>query len=268
MKRTPVVAGRFYPGSQQQWEAEVRQYLAASGPADKQPLLSMLPHAGYMFSGHVAGRTLADVQLADTVLLLGPNHSGRGEPLAVWSKGSWEIPGVELPVDQDLAERLLETHSALKSDFAAHDQEHSLEVLLPFLWVKNPGVRIVPICVSAMNSEILIEVGQHLARTCAQWSEAVSVIVSSDMSHFISGQEAKIQDDKAIQAILNLDPKGLFQTVRKNNISMCGVLPMTLGLALAVERGASRAELVQYANSGDVTGDRQQVVAYAGMRVF
>ncbi len=268
MKRTPVVAGRFYPGSQKQWEADVRQYLAASGPVDKQPLLSMLPHAGYMFSGHVAGRTLAEVQLADTVLLLGPNHTGRGEPLAVWPEGSWEIPGVELPVNQELAAALLESHAALSRDFAAHDQEHSLEVILPFLWSKNPKVRIVPICVSALNSEVLIEVGQTLARTCAQWSEAVSVIVSSDMSHFISGREAKIQDDKAIQAIRDLDPTGLFQTVRTNNISMCGVLPMTLGLALAVERGASRAELVQYATSGDVTGDQQQVVAYAGMRVF
>lgn len=268
MKRRPVVAGRFYPGSKSEWEPEVTQYLAGAQTADKEPLVSMLPHAGYVFSGSVAGRTLSDVRIPDTVLLLGPNHTGRGDPLAVWSEGSWEIPGAELPVDQDLAQAVLEAHPSLKKDFSAHEQEHSLEVLLPFLWVKNPKVRIVPICVSSTHPDSLIEVGQSLARTCADRSDPVSVIVSSDMSHFISGQEAKIQDEKAIQAIRDLDPRSLYQTVRANNISMCGVLPMTLGLALAVERGASRAELVQYANSGDVTGDRQQVVGYAGMRIF
>ena len=268
MKRRPVVAGRFYPGSKSQWEPEVSQYLEGAQAADKDPLVCMLPHAGYVFSGRVAGQTLSDVRIPDTALLLGPNHTGRGDPLAVWSEGSWEIPGAELPVDQDLAQAVLEAHPSLQKDFSAHEQEHSLEVLLPFLWVKNPKVRIVPICVSATDLELLIGVGHSLARVCAERSEPVSVLVSSDMSHFISGREAKIQDDKAIQAILNLDPRGLFQTVRNHNISMCGVLPMTLGLALALERGASRAELVQYANSGDVTGDQQQVVGYAGMRIF
>lgn len=268
MIRKPTVAGRFYPGSKDQWEADVRQYMPQGQGEGKTPILSMLPHAGYMFSGHVAGRTLADTNLTETVLLLGPNHTGRGDPLAVWAEGSWEIPGAELQIDEELAAALLETDPALSRDTKAHLQEHSLEVILPFLFVINPNMKIVPVSVAVSDPGVLKAVGNNAAQALKTQNRPVSIIVSSDMSHFISRDKAKLQDDKAIQAILALDPEQLFQTVRKNSISMCGVLPMTLGLSMAIELGASRAELVSYATSGDVTGDQEQVVAYAGMRVY
>ncbi|MCF8106396.1 MAG: AmmeMemoRadiSam system protein B [Desulfohalobiaceae bacterium] len=268
MIRKPAVAGRFYPGSKKEWQAEVRQHLAEGQGPSKTPILSMLPHAGYVFSGRVAGRTLADTVLSDTVLLLGPNHTGLGAALAVWAEGSWEIPGAMMKIDEDLAGALLEAHPDLSRDTAAHTQEHSLEVILPFLWVKNPKAKIVPVCVAAFDPVLLTAVGKKMGRVLRARSEPVSIIVSSDMSHFVSDREARLKDEKAIQAILEIDPMKLHRTVQQEGISMCGVLPMTLGLSLALELGASRAELVEYANSGDVTGDRQQVVAYAGIRVF
>ena len=268
MIRKPAVAGRFYPGSKEEWETEVRQYMPEEQGQEETPILCMLPHAGYIFSGHVAGQTLAGAKLSDTVLLLGPNHTGLGAALAVWAEGSWEIPGAVMNIDEDLAGTLLEAHPDLSRDTEAHRPEHSLEVILPFLWVKNPETRIVPICVAAPDPGLLTSVGKKIGQVLKSRTEPVSIIVSSDMSHFISERQARIQDEKAIQAILDLDPEKLYRTVQQEGISMCGVLPMTLGLSLALELGASRAEQVKYANSGDVTGDREQVVAYAGIRVF
>ncbi len=269
MNRKPVVAGQFYPGRYEEWLREVSDYLAADRPQeDTRAKLAMVPHAGYIFSGKVAGRTIARANPADDVLLLGPNHTGRGAPLALWSRGAWELPGVSVPVAEDLADHLLRSHPGLQSDEAAHVSEHSLEVVVPFLWASSQKSRIVPICVSEPNPERLVEVGRSLAQALGDWEGPVSVVVSSDMSHFISLQEAKAKDEQALQAIYDLDPEKLYSTVRSNNISMCGVLPMTIGLSMARSQGAERAELVEYATSADMTGDSRQVVGYAGVVIY
>ena len=266
MNRKPVVAGQFYPGRQEEWLREVIEYLAAGAPqGEARALLAMVPHAGYIFSGKVAGRTIARANPVSDVLLLGPNHTGRGAPLAVWSRGAWELPGTSVPVAEDLADHLLQAHPGLQPDETAHVSEHSLEVLLPFLWARSKESRIMPICVSEPDPGRLVEVGHSLAQALSTWEGEVSVLVSSDMSHFISLEEAKAKDEQALQAVYDIDPEKLYHTVRSNNISMCGVLPMTVGLSLARSLGASKAELVQYATSADMTGDTRQVVGYAGV---
>lgn len=269
MRRDPIVAGQFYPGDKGNWEAEVRGYLARGAAAGGQrACLAMVPHAGYMFSGSIAGKTLAQAGLEQTVLLLGPNHTGRGDALAVWPDGEWVLPGAVLEVDQDLANNLLAAHGALKKSYAAHTHEHSLEVVIPFLWAINPSTQILPCCVAEPGLDLLQEVGKSMAAQLKSEQKAVSIVVSSDMSHFISQSEAKSQDEKAIQAIKDLDPKKLYTVVREKGITMCGVLPMTLGLVIARELGAHSAELVEYGTSAEVTGDYDKVVGYAGMLVY
>lgn len=266
--RQPVVAGRFYPGDAAGLRREVDACLAQAAPrTGKRTILAMVPHAGYVFSGGVVGRTLGAATLADTLLLLGPNHTGRGRRLAVWEAGAWKVPGCEVPVDEALAGAFLKADARLVADIEAHLGEHSLEVELPFLCATNPGARIVPVCVAEPDPATLAAVAGSMAGVLRERLEPVSIVVSSDMSHYISQSSAQKRDGMALSRVLALDPEGLWQTVRREGITMCGVLPMVLGLLLAKALGAQEAVLTAYATSGEVTGDTDQVVGYAGVLV-
>ncbi|EGB13256.1 protein of unknown function DUF52 [Pseudodesulfovibrio mercurii] len=268
MDRHPIVAGRFYDAQPDELYAMVDGFLGlAEKRQAEQTLLAMVPHAGYVFSGAVCGKTLGTADLASTVLLLGPNHTGRGERFALWPDGSWLIPGGSLAVDTGLAEALLAADPAIMADTAAHMGEHSLEVVLPFLFRLNPATTIVPVCVSAPSLDSLERVGRAVGRVLADYPEPVSIVVSSDMSHYISHEDAREMDGMALEPMMTLAPARLYDTVRSRRISMCGVLPMTMGLFAAGELGAERAELVAYATSGEVSGDFEQVVGYAGVLV-
>ena len=268
MDRQPVVAGRFYDGIADNLNASVDGYLGlGEGKLAEPTLLAMVPHAGYVYSGAVCGRTLAEANLADTVLLLGPNHTGRGAQMALWSEGNWLMPGGPVPVDEELAAELLAADSRITPDVEAHLAEHSIEVVLPFLQRLNPATRIAPISVSLSSLDVLRQVGEHIGQALKVLGRPVSMVVSSDMSHYISHEDAKKRDAMAIEEAVKLDPAALYGTVRANNITMCGVLPMTVGLFAALELGATKGELVTYATSGEVSGDYDQVVGYAGVLV-
>ncbi|QLA16885.1 AmmeMemoRadiSam system protein B [Desulfolutivibrio sulfoxidireducens] len=267
MNRQPIVAGQFYPAGPA-LKKEVLAYLdRGREPSEKPALVTMVPHAGYIYSGAVAGKTLGRARLADTIVLLGPNHTGRGRRLAVWPDGTWLLPGGGLDVDTDLALAMLQADTRLSADYEAHLGEHCLEVLMPFLWAKNPATRIVPMVVSEYSPTVLGNVAVSLAGVIRAWPTPVSVVVSSDMSHYVSHDTAKELDSLALAEITALSPMGLFSVVRDRGITMCGVLPMTLALFLAVELGATRAEVVDYATSGEVSGDYRHVVGYAGVVV-
>ena len=267
MRRNPVVAGQFYPGSKTQWEQQVQAFLAQAQTPARPGRLAMVPHAGYPFSGPLAGQTLGAIDLPETLLLLGPNHTGLGAPLALWAQGAWQIPGAALPIQETLAASILEHCPHIQSDETAHLREHSLEVLLPFLYARQPHTRIVPLAVAESRLSTLLETAGHLHTVLQQEKQPVGLVVSSDMSHFISEARAKAQDDLALQQILELNPEGLYNTVQANKISMCGVLPMTLGLQIAKLAGATQARLVGYTTSAEATGDSSQVVGYAGVIV-
>lgn len=266
MNRKPVVAGTFYPGTKAQWESEVRGHLQ-SNSSPGSALLAMVPHAGYVYSGSIAGQTLAQLNLSETVLLLGPNHTGAGAPYALWPSGRWNLPGAHLDVDETLGSELLRHAEHLQADEQAHLREHSLEVILPFLWARSPDVKILPLAVADPDLERLLRTAQAMSTVLARHNHPVLILVSSDMSHFLSADRAKAQDSLALQAILDRDPRALYATVREHNISMCGVLPMTLGLEIANALGASQARIVAYGTSGDASGDYSKVVAYAGVIV-
>jgi len=267
LDRRPVVAGQFYPDDPDTLMGVVRSFLAKAKPRTEPTILAMAPHAGYVFSGRLAGETLGSANLGGTVLLLGPNHTGMGAPLALWSQGRWHIPGGHVAVDDALAQALLEAEPSLRADTAAHLREHSLEVLLPFLYALRPHTRIVPVAVADPRPQVLAGTASRMAEVLRGWPERVSIVVSSDMNHFADETTTRRVDRLAIDRILALDPMGLYGTVREHGISMCGVLPMTLGLHLAMMLGATTAQEVGYATSADASGDSSRVVGYCGVLV-
>ncbi len=266
--RFPIVAGQFYPDDPATLGGVVQAALAKGTPHPEPTILAMAPHAGYMFSGRLAGATIGSANLAPTVVLLGPNHTGLGAPLAVWPKGRWLFPGGFLEVDEPLADAFLQAEPSLTADTVAHRREHSLEVLLPFLHGRNPATRIVPIAVADPRPQVLAGAASRMAEVLQRWGAPVSLVVSSDMNHFADDATTRQIDRLAIERILALDPMGLYGTVREHDISMCGVFPMTLGLQLALLLGARQAKLVGYSTSGEVNGDMDRVVGYCGVLVF
>jgi MEMO1 family protein len=264
MKRKPVVAGQFYPEQPDTLRKMVRKYL--SPPAEERPAIGIIsPHAGYIYSGSIAGKTFAQVKVPDRVVILGPNHHGHGHPAAISSAESWLTPLGETAVDSELANLILKKCPDMVSDETAHRYEHSLEVQLPFIQIRAPESAIVPICLSHGPLDLLLDMGESLGNVLADYPGKVMMIASSDMTHYESGVIAREKDMRALDRILALDPKGLYRTVRDQRISMCGVVPVVVMLVAAKRLGAKTASLVHYGNSGDVTGDQSQVVGYAGV---
>jgi AmmeMemoRadiSam system protein B len=268
MIRKPVVAGQFYPDDPQELDSLVEEYLDQADLDEKQPtLLAMVPHAGYPFSGPLCGQTIGEAKLPGTIVCLGPKHTSLGESMAVWPEGGWKLPGGGLKVDAELAAAIIDNDPDMYADTEAHAREHSIEVVLPFLRAKFGGTRIVPIAVGDANPGKLVASGRMLGEVLENHSENVAIVVSSDMSHYLAHEHAMRRDALAIEPILQRDPQALFESVHANRISMCGYMPMTMGLAAANAMGATKARLVGYTTSGEVTGDYTNVVAYAGFIV-
>lgn len=266
MVRQPAVAGSFYPGSRPQLEAMLQQ-LVPDGAVAEPVLAAMLPHAGYIYSGRIAAETLSRVRIPRQVVLLGPNHHGRGAGFAVSPAEAWETPLGNCQLDAALAEQLVASIPLAEFDESAHRDEHSLEVLLPLLQWLNPAARIVPICIRSSALEALLEFGDALAEYLKSANQDVLLIASSDMSHFLTAGQAREQDFMAIECILKLAPGQLYRTVRQQRISMCGVAPCVSLLQASLGLGAASAELVRYGTSADRTGDSSNVVGYAGMLI-
>jgi MEMO1 family protein len=264
--RHPAVAGRFYPKDQRKLLADIRSYVVPA--AELVPALGcVVPHAGYMYSGHVAGAVYAQLDVPALCIVLCPNHTGMGTPLSIMSQGVWETPLGDVPVDSELAAALLEQYPLLSEDAAAHLAEHAIEVQLPFLQAKRKDVRFVPIAIGTRQYEVLAGLGEAIGDVVAGAGERVLVLASSDMNHYESDPVTRAKDQKAIERILALDPRGLYDVVTNENISMCGYGPAVAMLTAAKRLGARSAELIKYATSGDVSGDRQMVVGYAGITV-
>jgi len=272
--RQPAVAGRFYPANAQHLRAEVETYTTVPAGAAAEPetkiraLGCLVPHAGYMYSGHVAGAVFRRLELPRRFVILCPNHTGMGEPLAIMSGGSWHTPLGDVPIDQELAKQLKSRLPLLSEDQVAHRYEHALEVQLPFLQVLAPGFRFVPITVGTSNFEVLSALGVVIGTVAAEAGEPVLVVASSDMNHYESDSVTRVKDRRAIEQMLALDPRGLYDVVHQADISMCGYGPAVAMLTAARKLGATRAELIRYATSGDVSGDRDMVVGYAGIAVL
>jgi AmmeMemoRadiSam system protein B len=267
--RHAVVAGRFYTGNPARLRREVEGYLG-SEREELTPLMVMLPHAGYMYCGSIIGKTLRKLRLPQSVFLLGPNHSGRGRPLSLWPEGQWHTPLGPVEVDAALAQRCLDTDAGFEANLDAHATEHSLEVLLPFLQCHSPSIRVAPVTVALNSLEGLRAAGEGLARCIREEAEAgrqVALVVSSDMNHFDNQELTVEKDNKALAPLLKLQPEALFNTVRAERISMCGVCPATLALFASKALGAREATLAAYGTSAAASGESDRVVGYAGAYV-
>ena len=268
MSRSPAVENMFYPGDSKKLQQELKAFVKPSS-SPQRVLAAISPHAGYMYSGGVAGAVFSQIEIPETVVILGPNHRGLGARIAVESTGSWEMPMGAVPIDETLARLIIDKAGKdIQTDPKAHAMEHSIEVQIPFLQVLRSDLTIVPICVSHIVLTACEKVGKALAEVVRDYNKPVLLVASTDMTHYESQEAAKTKDHLAIDRILDLDPKGLYDVVAENKISMCGVIPTTIVLIACKALGATKAELVQYATSGDVTGDYGQVVGYAGFVIY
>jgi AmmeMemoRadiSam system protein B len=229
-------------------------------------LAAVVPHAGYIYSGAVAAQTFKRLDIPSTVVVIGPNHHGIGADLALMREGRWRMPMGEVNINSALADNLL-AGEAFSADYTAHLQEHSLEVQIPFLQYFAGELDIVPVCASYISYAQCRRAGEELARAIKAWPQPVLMVASTDMTHYESRNTASRKDSMALDCIQRLDPEALYATVIREQISMCGFIPVTIVLTAAVLLGASQAELVRYSDSGEVSGDIEQVVGYAGLVV-
>ncbi len=266
MIRPPAVAGSFYPSSPRELAQQIEEFAPGAGTKIR-ARGCVVPHAGYMYSGHVAGAVYAAIEIPQRCILLGPRHFPRGESLAILTEGSFATPFGEARIDAELAAELKRECSWLREDAVAHEREHSLEVQLPFLQRLAKDVRFVPVVLGTDRYPVLTELGRAVARVVAAQSEPVLVIASSDMNHYESDRVTRAKDYRAIARILEIDPRGLYDTVRLEQISMCGYAATVAMLVAVKDLGATQARVVRYATSGDINSDRERVVGYAGVIV-
>lgn len=272
MIRHPAVAGHFYKGSPEALRKQVEAFIVP-GAERKKAIGIVSPHAGLIYSGSVAGAVYSRIIIPETIVLIGPNHTGLGAPVSVMAKGEWETPLGAVPIDEQLAASILAGSNHLREDSLAHLREHSLEVQLPFIQHFRKDFKIVPIQMLDTRYDTCVSLGNAIAEAVSGKYKAearqtsVLIVASSDMSHYESAAQAKENDFKAIHHILNLDPEGLYKTVKSYGITMCGYGPAVAMILASKALGAVKAELVKYANSGEVSGDYEQVVGYAGVVV-
>jgi len=270
--RTPAVAGRFYPGRRDELLREVREYTTPAKTAQAEAgrvsaIGCVAPHAGYIYSGHVAGAVYSRLEVPEHCVILCPNHTGRGVPLAVMASTTWQTPLGEVEASRELGSQLLQRCHLLQEDSAAHRGEHAIEVQLPFLQAQQKNLQIVPIAVGTSDLQALRGLGEALADVIGAREQKVLIVASSDMNHYESDAVTRVKDRKAIERVLALDARGLWEVVMSEDISMCGFGPAIAMLTAAKILGATTATLVKYATSGDVSGDYESVVGYAGIIV-
>ena len=264
MIRQPVVAGQFYPDSPSQLKEMIQGMVDEK--AEKEEVIGLIsPHAGYIFSGPVAGATISRIKFKDTFIIIGPNHTGMGKPLSIMTEGIWKTPLGEVEIDSELAKQILATSSYLEEDYGAHQHEHSIEVQIPFLQYFKTDFRLVPIILSYSSGATYKEIGKELAKAIKDLNKEVVIIASSDMTHYEPHESAQWKDAQAIEAMLELNEDELLKRVDELRISMCGYAPAVSLISAAKELGAKGAELVRYQTSGDTTGDYSSVVGYAGI---
>jgi MEMO1 family protein len=272
MLRLPAVAGRFYPSNPNELASVVRRMSAprrdnatASAKEKISVTACLVPHAGYMYSGAIAGEVLGSIALPKKILILGVRHFPRGESVAILSNGAWRTPLGDAPIDTELAMAFRDACPRLQEDSVAHSQEHSLEVQIPFLQVLAPGFSFVPVALGAVRFEDLVQVGEAVAHVLMTARERVLLLATSDLNHYEDDATTRVKDAKAVEKLMTLDARGLFDVCREEKISMCGLGPAVATITALRAMGVPRGQLVRYATSAPVSGDTSSVVGYAGI---
>jgi AmmeMemoRadiSam system protein B len=264
--RTPAVSGTFYPALPGRLRADVRGFLERGTSPPRRALGILVPHAGYMYSGAIAGAAFAAVEVPLTCIVLAPNHTGRGRARQGGSllvDTAYRTPLGDIEPDTELGAALqTRAHPLLIEDPLAHADEHGVEVLLPFLQMRNAAVRVVPLVLGWDDWERTRRLAQAIHDVIADRND-VLLVASSDMNHYESATASTDKDAVALERIVALDGEGLLEVTRSRHISMCGRVPVACALEVARLAGLARAEVVGYSHSGLVTGNHDRVVGYA-----
>ncbi|MFB3906092.1 MAG: AmmeMemoRadiSam system protein B [Acidobacteriota bacterium] len=269
MIRKAAVAGSFYPAERERLVSFLGELRLSPAPPLLKAKAVVAPHAGYVYSGRLAAEVYSRVELPRRFIILCPNHTGMGASLAIMSQGAWETPLGLVPIDTRLASAIRLRHPPLEDSFLAHRDEHSLEVQLPFLQhLLGNDFQFVPICVARGSCEPLVNLGIALGETVKTWPEPVLIISSSDMNHFESAETTLRKDEQAIQKVLELDSRGLYDVIMRERITMCGYGPTIAAIEASKILGATGAVLVGHTHSGAVTGENRRVVGYAGIALY
>jgi AmmeMemoRadiSam system protein B/AmmeMemoRadiSam system protein A len=265
-ERQPAVAGRFYPADSEELRRTVDD-LMGEPVATEVWSAAMVPHAGLVYSGRIAAAVLKRIQIPNTVIILGPKHTPYGMEWALAPQQTWAMPGFEVESDLKLARQLTQAIDGLELDALAHRQEHAIEVELPFIGKLAPAAKVVGIAIgSDTEYEECVRFAEGLASVLRERNDKPLLVISSDMNHFATDSETRRLDELAIAALEMLDSRRVYDTVARNGISMCGVLPAVIVLETLRLLGCPRrAERVGYATTADVSGDPSRVVGYAGM---
>jgi MEMO1 family protein len=263
--REPVVAGYFYPEKHSDLTTMLERF--CDPEVEKEPVKSLIaPHAGYVFSGKTAGMTYSRADIPETAIILGPNHSGYGEPYAVAAYDKWITPLGQVETDKDLSAKLVGKNRYLEQDNVAHSREHSVEVQLPFLQFFNRDIKIAAVTLQGyLENPAWVSIGETIAEVIQQSGKNVLIVASSDMTHYQSQEIAEENDYYAIEPILSLNTEVLIDRIAERDISMCGFAPVIISLTASRNLGAKKAFLVDYTTSAQASGDRTQVVGYAGI---
>jgi AmmeMemoRadiSam system protein B len=265
--RPPAVAGTFYEGSADRLREQVEACIAANPVVETKERFigGVVPHAGLMYSGHVAAAFYIAAALPKRFIILCPNHTGFGHFAAINSDGAWRTPLGDAAIDAPLAHALMQRTKLLSEDWRAHAREHSLEVQLPFLQRLVGDFTFVPICLGAHRYDYCQEIGDAIADVIG--TDDIGILASSDLNHYEEQKSTLRKDQLAIDPILALDPQELWRVVDEYDVSMCGFIPTTTMLIAARRLGATSARLLKHATSGDINGDYSHVVGYASALV-
>lgn len=268
MNRKPAVAGRFYEGNAAELRQELSKFVKRIPDEEKKNILgAVTPHAGYLYSGHVAGELYSRIQIPGRIIILSPNHTGYGARISIFPDGYWETPLGSVEIDSELSSLIQSKYELVERDTEAHLLEHSIEVQLPFLQYLNDYFKMVPITLMHLSYEGCENLSNVISDSIRESGEDVLVLASSDLNHYENQSVTEKKDMMVMEKVLSLDPKGLLDVTSKQNISMCGVIPTTVMLLTCLKLGAHGAELLKHASSGDVNGDYDRVVGYAAIWV-
>uniref|UniRef100_A0A7C3RM90 MEMO1 family protein ENW00_04645 n=1 Tax=Dictyoglomus thermophilum TaxID=14 RepID=A0A7C3RM90_DICTH len=262
--RIPYVAGYFYPADERELISLISKFIIKTDEKIS-AIGCVVPHAGYIYSGKVAGKVYSSIKIPNNVIILGPNHNGLGAPASIYKEGKWLTPLGKVDINNDLSEKILKHSKYLIEDLYAHRYEHSIEVQIPFLQFLNPNISIVPITIVDYRTPILYDLAIAIYKAILETNDPILVIASSDFSHYEPLTIAKEKDFYAIEAILNLDEEEFMNRVREEDISICGSGPIFVTITVSKYLGASKGVLIDYSTSGDITKDYSEVVGYAGI---
>lgn len=266
-ERPAAIAGRFYPADVAQMNEMLDKLLAGSVTSEA-CVAAMIPHAGWAFSGKLAADVLKRTKLPKRVIVIGPKHTPNGAEWAVAPHHVWQLPGRNVASDYELAAKLAEAIPGLQLDSAAHQSEHSIEVILPLIARLSPETKVVGVAIGAATLDRCEAFATGLANVIRSLDEPPLLLISSDMNHFATDEENRRLDQLALAELDRLDEDSLLKTCRENHISMCGVIPAVIVLKTLKKLGQlHESRVVGYATSADANGDKAKVVGYAG-RIF